>query len=92
MPIRGQCVSPLPNGVDDCGRREVGESRPVDGHVGEDAKVFEEICEAGEGFRGCWLPRLQLGTIMSKIGLELWDSRGLQHVHHLLGWKITPTG
>jgi hypothetical protein len=65
---------------------------PVEEHVGEGAKVLEEVCEAGDVFCRCWLPRLGLGPIMPKIGLALWDSRGLQHLHHLPGWKIRSTG
>ena len=37
-------------GVDHCGRKRLGESRPVAGHVGEGAKNLEEICEAGDVF------------------------------------------
>jgi len=51
--VGAQYAAPLPTGVDDCGRRRFGESRPVEGNVGEDAKVFEEICEVGDVFCGC---------------------------------------
>ena len=55
-------------------------------------KILKKYVKQVTFFCRCRLPRLRLGPIMPKIGLELWDSRGLQHLHDLLRWKIRPTG
>src|SRR5208337_3722192 len=79
-------------GVDDRGRSRPSESHPTEEHVRASAKVFEELCQAGDVFCRCRLSQLRLGAIMPKIGLELWDSRGLQYLPDARRWKIRPTG
>ena len=55
-------------------------------------RFLKQLCQAGDVFSRCGFSRLGLGTIMRKIGLELRDSGGLQHLYYFAKRNLRSVG